>query len=69
MIDIKSIMKLCHFHRKQIPIMCKFIRYAYAMTTASNAAERELPVMERSFYTSHKVFKKVPSTFLDNAVQ
>ena len=37
-----------------MPSLCKFIRYAYAMTTSSAAAERVLSVIKRSFDTSQK---------------
>ena len=47
--EVKSIVKFWKLHKDQMPSMCKFIRYAYTITTSSAPAERVFSVIKRSF--------------------
>lgn len=52
--EVKSIVKFWKLHKDQMPSMCKFIRYAYTITTSSAPAERVFSVIKRSFDTGQK---------------
>jgi hAT family C-terminal dimerisation region len=51
---VKSNVKFWKLHKDQMPSMCKFIRYAYTITTSSAPAERVFSVIKRSFDTGQK---------------